>query len=61
MTLWTWYKPGFSLLHGRVDHERSEYVQSVEGIAEAYRELAARIGTNQFVWCDTGSGRRDVR
>lgn len=60
MKLWTWQKPDFSLLDGHVDHERSEYVQSVEGLAEAYRELAARIGTSQFVWCNTVAGQRAV-
>jgi hypothetical protein len=45
MKLWTWHKPDFSLLGGHVDHKRSEYVQTVERVAEAYRELAARIST----------------
>lgn len=53
MRLWTWHEPDFSVLDGHVDHDRSEYVQTVEGAGEAYREMAARIGTSQFVWCYT--------
>lgn len=60
MKLWTWHKPDFSLLAGRVDHNRSEYVQTVEGVRDAYRELAARIGTSQLVWCNTVPGQRIV-
>ncbi len=60
MKLWTWHKPDFSLVHGQVDHERSEYVQSVKGIAEAYRQLAERIGTSQFIWCYTAPDQHIV-
>jgi hypothetical protein len=60
MQLWTWHKPDFSLLEGRVDHEKSEYVQTVEGVREAYRELVKRIGTDQFIWCYTKSNQRIV-
>jgi hypothetical protein len=58
--LWTWHKPDFSLLKGRVEHERSEYVQSVGGVRDAYRELAARIGTDQFIWCYTVPNQRII-
>ncbi len=58
MKVWTWHKPDFSLLNGHVDPKRSEYVQSVTGVAEAYRHLAALIGTSQFVWCYTIPGQR---
>ena len=43
MKLWTWHEPDFSLLNGHVDHKLPEYVREVDGLAEAYSELAARI------------------
>ena len=58
--LWTWHKPDFSLLDGHVDHQRSEYVQTVQGVADAYRKLAARIGTGKIVWCYTVPHQRTV-
>lgn len=53
MKLWTWHKHRFSLIDGCVDHERSEYVQTVPGVRQAYRELAYHIGTDQIIWCYT--------
>jgi hypothetical protein len=55
MKLWTWHTRDFSLVDGHVDHERSEYVQTVCGITDAYRKLAGRLGTDQIVWCYTKS------
>ncbi len=57
--LWTWQTPDFSLLTGRVDHEKSEYVQTVRGVREAYVELAHRLGTDQLIWCYTVSDEYD--
>ncbi|MHC4696141.1 MAG: hypothetical protein ACYTFA_05290 [Planctomycetota bacterium] len=61
MRLWTWHKPDFSLLDGRVDHEQSEYACSVPGLRNAYRELFSRLGTSQLIWCDTLPDQRMVR
>jgi hypothetical protein len=36
MQLWTWHMPDFSLLDGRVEHDRSKYVQMVAGVREAW-------------------------
>ena len=60
MRLWTWQKPGFPLCSGRVDHERSEYVQTVPGVREAYQRLSNHLGTDQFVWCYTKPDQRIV-
>ncbi|MCH7702889.1 MAG: hypothetical protein IID37_14490, partial [Planctomycetes bacterium] len=59
--LWTWHKPDFSLLDGHVDHTRSEYVRTVDGVGGACRQLAARIGTGQLIWCYTVPDQRIVR
>lgn len=53
MRLSTWHKPDFSLLAGRVERSKSEYVQTVKAIRPAYAELAVRLGTDQFIWCYT--------
>lgn len=48
MRLWTWHKPDFSLLDGQVNHERSEYVQTILGVREAYHELAIGATLSQI-------------
>ncbi len=53
MQLWTWHEPDFSLVEGKVNHERSEYFTTVCGVPEAYQELCKRLGTDQFIWCYT--------
>jgi len=54
MELWTWHEPDFSLLSGRVEHNRSEYYQRVPGIVAAYDELWHRLKNDgQLVWCCT--------
>lgn len=60
MKLWTWHTPDFFLLKGRVDHNRSEYYQTVEGVPDAYSKLFELIGTSQFVWCYTVPDQRIV-
>ena len=60
MRVWTWHKPDFSLLDGQVNHERSEYVQTVLGVREAYHELVKRLGTDQFIWCHTKPNQRII-
>ena len=45
MKLWTWHEPVFFLLNGHLDHQQSEYMRDVDGLAEAYSELAVRIPT----------------
>ncbi len=60
MKLWTWHRPDFSLLHGCVDHRRSEYWQTVPGVPAAYDELACRLETDQVVWCYTIPNQRIV-
>ena len=51
MQLWTFQGVGFSLHDGHVNHELSEYVREVEGVRDAYLELAKRLGTDQLIWC----------
>lgn len=60
MKLWTWQTPDFRLFDGRVDHNRSYYYQTVEGVPSAYKKLAELIGTNQLIWCYTVPDQRIV-
>lgn len=60
MRLWTWHKPDFSLFDGHVDHELSEYVRTVNGVREAYNNLADRLGTDQLIWCYTKPNQRII-
>ncbi len=60
MHLWTWHKPDFSLLDGQMDHEQSEYVQTVSGIREAYHKLSNCLSTDQFIWCYTMPNQRII-
>ena len=59
MKLWTWHKPDFSLVAGRVDHRKSEYFQT-DGIPEAHATLAACTGTDQIIWCYTLPNQRPI-
>ena len=58
--LWTYHKPCFSLVKGRVDHTRSSYWE-MEGIPEAYAEVSARLGTDQWICCFTVDAERSER
>jgi hypothetical protein len=57
MKLWTWHKPDFSMLDGHVDHKKSEYFQTIKGYQGACQELAGRVGTSQYIWCNTIQGQ----
>jgi hypothetical protein len=51
--LWTWHKRDFCLVSDRVDHSRSAYYNydKLPGIRVAYKLLADRLRTDQFIWC----------
>ena len=51
MRLWTWHKPYFLLVEGKIDHAKSEYYNMVNGVPEAYKRLHQMIGTGQVIWC----------
>lgn len=57
MRLWTWHRPEFPLIEGRVDISRSEYADNPR-IMAAYKEVADRIGTDQIIWCYTVPDQR---
>lgn len=69
LTLWTLQSPDFKLSSGRVDHGKSKYYLTVNGVKEAYSELWKRldISDGQIVWCYTNAegivktGIREIR
>jgi len=52
IALWSFHKPGHSLLDGRVDYRLSAYCDDA-GIMAAYSQLHRRLGTDQIIWCYT--------
>lgn len=50
--LWSFHRPGHSLLAGKTDPRRSPYRRDA-GIMAAYAELHRRLGTDQIIWCYT--------
>jgi hypothetical protein len=57
MRLWTWHPPGFSILTGKLDRSLSPYARDRPAYLAACAELAARIGTEQFIFCCTHRGQ----
>ncbi len=53
MRLWTWQTRDFDLTNTKekVDHTKSKYYGTGNGIPEAYEELHRRLGRDQLIWC----------
>ena len=52
IALWSFHEPGYSLLKGEADPNKSKYHDDVD-IMAAYAELHRRVKTNQIIWCYT--------
>jgi hypothetical protein len=52
ISLWSFHKPGHSLLSGTADPKKSGY-SNLPGVMAAYAELHRRLGTDQVIWCYT--------
>lgn len=52
IALWSFHEPGYSLLKGEADPNKSRYHDDA-GIMAAYAELHRRMKTNQIIWCHT--------
>jgi len=52
--LWTWQGSEFPITSGeqRIDWSKSEFADTCT-IQRAYRQLASRLGTDQYIWCFT--------
>ena len=56
ISLWSWQTRDFSLEEGIVNHTLSEFDKTHRGYRKSCKELSKRIGTDQFIWCDTHDG-----